>query len=147
MSLKVTQKGNLHHGNMDISCNSHVSDAMIDDVKVVDQEMSAYDAVQIMKKNNIGSVVVLNAIYDGVGIFTERDLMNKIVAEGRDARLVKVKEVMTPDFDCVQMEDSLCEVPQIMHDGKYRHIPVVKGHEVVGLLSSEDILDFLIRDK
>ncbi len=147
MSLIVTPKGNLHHGNMDISCDSHVSDAMIDKVQTVDQEISAWDAVQIMKKNNIGSVVVLSAIFDAVGIFTERDLMNKIVAEGKSAKDVKVKDVMTPDFDCVQMEDSLCDIPQIMHDGNYSHIPVVKGHEVVGILSSDDLLDFLIRDK
>ena len=147
MSLKVTQKGDWNHGNMDISCNSHVSDAMIDKVQTVDQEMTAWDAVQIMKKNSIGSVVVLSAIYDAVGIFTERDLMNKIVAEGKNAKDVKVKEVMTPDFNCVQMEDSLCDIPQIMHDGKHSHIPVVNGHEVVGILSSDDLLDFLIRDK
>ncbi|RLA63784.1 MAG: hypothetical protein DRQ88_08015 [Epsilonproteobacteria bacterium] len=147
MSFKITPKGNFHHGNMDISCNSHVSDAMIDDVKTVDQEMSVYDAVQIMKKNNIGSVVVLSAIFDAVGIFTERDLMNKIVAEGKDPGQVKVKDVMTPDFSCVQLEDSLCDIPKIMHDKKHAHIPVVKGREVVGILSSDDILDFLIRDK
>ncbi len=147
MSFKITQQGNHHHGNMDISSNSHVSDAMIDKVQTVDQEISAYEAVLIMRENNIGSVVVLSPIYDAVGIFTERDLMNKIVAEGKNAKEVKIKDVMTPNFSCVQLEDSLCDIPKIMHEGKFHHIPVVQGRKVIGILSSEDILDFLIREK
>jgi predicted transcriptional regulator len=46
---------------------------------------------------------------------------------------------MTPDFECVQMDDSLCDIPKIMHDGKFSHIPVVKDHEVVGILSSSEV--------
>jgi predicted transcriptional regulator len=72
MSLKIIQKGSTRHGNMDISYNSQVSDAMIDKVQTVGQEMSAWEAVQVMKQNNIGSVIVLSPIYDAVGVFTER---------------------------------------------------------------------------
>jgi CBS domain-containing protein len=133
------------HGEMDIPQGSTVEDIMIEDVKTVDWETSVKECSEIMTKNKIGGVIVLNAIQDAVGIFTERDLMNRVISGGKGLD-VKVKDVMTPDFVCVQLKDSLVDIPKIMLDGGFRHLPVVDGHKVVGILEIRDILNFLISD-
>ena len=145
MSLVVIKKGDVSHGKMSIPKETHIKDIMIDQIETVDEHSTVFEAVKIMKKNKIGYVIVMSPIFDALGIFTERDLLNKVVAEGLDIKKTKVSEVMTPHFECVQLEDSLFEIPKLMLKKKYRHIPVVSGHRVVGILSMKDILKFLIK--
>lgn len=145
MSLQSSKQKNSDHGNMDIPLNSKVKDVMIENVLTVDENTSVLDACQIMSKNKIGAVIVMSAILEAVGIFTERDLLNKIVSQKKSLD-TKVKDVMTPDFDCLQLDDYLYDVPKIMVDGNYRHLPVVNGHEVVGIISVKDLLQYLIKE-
>ena len=145
MSLVVLKKGQISHGKMAIPKETHIKDIMIYQIETVDADVSVFEAVKIMKKNKIGYVIVMSPIFDAMGIFTERDLLNKVVAEGLDIKKTRVSQVMTPHFECVQLEDSLYEIPKLMLKKKYRHIPVVSGHRVVGILTMKDILKFLIK--
>ena len=54
-----------------------------------------------------------------------------------------VKNVMTPNFQCVQLEDTIDDLPQIMLNGNFRHLPVVEGRNVVGIISIKDLLRIL----
>ncbi len=145
MSLVVIKKGDVSHGKMSIPKETHIKDIMIDQIETVDASTSVFEAVRLMKKNKIGYVIVMSPIFDALGIFTERDLLNKVVAEGLDIKKTKVCDVMTPHFECVQLEDSLYEIPKLMLKKKYRQIPVVSGHRVVGILTMKDLLKFLIK--
>ena len=145
MSLVLVKKADVKHGKMTIPKETHVKDVMIDKIETVDVDDSVFKAVKIMKENKIGYVIVMSPIFDALGIFTERDLLVKVVAEGLDIKKTKVSEVMTPHFDCVQLEDNLYEIPKLMLKKKYRQIPVVSGHRVVGILTMKDLLQFLIK--
>ncbi len=115
------------------------------DVATVTPEQSVLDAAKIMHEKHIGSVLVL----DGdniVGIFTERDLMNRIVAEGRDPKTTSVKSVMTERITCCTPESTLDACRTAMSTNKIRHVPVVNKGKLVGIISSGDILARELKD-
>jgi len=115
------------------------------DVATVTPDRSALDAAKIMHEKHIGSVLVL----DGdniVGIFTERDLMNRIVAEGKDPAATAVKTVMTERITCCTPESTLDACRTAMSTNKIRHVPVVNEGKLVGIISSGDILARELKD-
>jgi CBS domain-containing protein len=94
---------------------------------------------QAMVERNIGAVPVLR---DGllVGIFSERDLMKRVVVEGRDPRTTRVGEVMTEDPLTVSPEERLETCMLLMRRHGFRHLPVCEGKELRGIVSLRDIL-------
>jgi CBS domain-containing protein len=100
-------------------------------------------AARIMKEHRVGCVLV----EDGgklIGIFTERDILTKLVGTGYDPAKVAVDSVMTRDPETLTPEDPIAFALQRMSVGGYRHIPLVdsRGHPV-GILSVKDIVDYL----
>ncbi len=96
-------------------------------------------ATQLMNEHGIGSLLVTNR---GrlVGIFTERDVLRRIVADGRSPDLTPVGDVMTADVVCCGPETSIDEVADLMRRRRVRHVPIVDGHQaLVGLVSIGDI--------
>lgn len=92
-----------------------------------------------MSEHNIGAVPVL----DGtklVGIFSERDLMSRVVSKGRVPSETSIAEVMTPEVGAAAPDDSLNECIEKMQSKGYRHLPVVEGEKVLGMLSLRDLL-------
>ena len=124
-----------------------VKDLMVENVKTVDLNISVQEAVNVMAKNNIGALVVLSPIQEAIGVFTERDLLKRVAAYGVDMQKTRVSEVMTPKFQCVQAEDELDGLPEIMIRHNFRHLPVVDGHQVIGMLSMRDLLKYLCQIK
>src|SRR5262245_37257834 len=109
------------------------------DVAAVSPEMTVYDAAVAMNDRHIGSVVVTR---DGrlCGIFTERDILRRIVAQRRDAVDTRVEEVMTTELVCCQMHTSLEEVRGVMKNRRIRHLPVVdEDGRLRGLVSIGDL--------
>jgi len=116
-----------------------VSDLVHDqDILTVDADMSVREATRGMDVRNVGAVLVLNK--DGllVGIFTERDLLRRVVAQGRDPNETPVAEVMTANPDTVSPRHAAVEALRLMRDGRYRHLPVVDGGRILGILSQRD---------
>jgi CBS domain-containing protein len=96
------------------------------------------DAAQVMKQNDVGSIVIL----DGgriIGIFTERDAVNRVVALGCDPATTAISEVMTPDPDVVRPNDPVSEAIRKMDEFRYRHLPVVEDGRLLGVLSVRDL--------
>lgn len=120
-----------------------VKDIVISKIMTVDQAMPIIEVAKIMTLNNIGAVVILSPILDAIGIFTERDLLNKVVSKGLSLNR-PVLEVMTPGFVCVQLDDEVQDLPSMMMEGNFRHLPVVDGRKVVGMLSIRDIVRVLL---
>jgi CBS domain-containing protein len=97
------------------------------------------ETVRAMVEHNVGAVPVL---HNGnlVGIFSERDLMKRVVAEGRDPRSTCLAEVMTDDPLTVGMNDELETCTLLMRRHSFRHLPVCHEGQLVGIISLRDIL-------
>lgn len=109
----------------------------------VTPESSVYDAIHLMDEKDIGSVAVL----DGdrmVGIFTERDYARKLLLMGRSSMRTHIKVTMSPDVIFVRPEQSVEECLALMMNKRIRHLPVLKGEQLVGLISIEDLVKAMI---
>jgi len=122
--------------------NKQVKDIMTEKVKTADEQTPVQEVAEMMAHYNIGAVVVLSAIQEPIGIFTERDLLKRVVAHKEDLS-TPVSKVMTPKFICVQAEDELGDIPILMVNGNFRHLPVVDGRKLIGILSVRDVLRHL----
>lgn len=97
------------------------------------------EAARLMRANNIGSVLVMDESERLVGILTERDIVYKVVAEGKSLE-TPVEEAMTRDIITVREEATIAEAARLMIGMNIRHIPVVDAHgRVVGVLSLRDL--------
>lgn len=97
-------------------------------------------AVQRMASERVGSILVYK---DGVpvGIFTERDLLNKVAAKGIDPRKTPISAVMSKDVVTVDIDDSLENCYNMMQKTRCRHIPIVEEGKPVGMVTMRDILE------
>jgi len=114
---------------------------LIRDRKVysMDATGTVLEAARYMMEHNIGAVPVMR---DGnlVGILSERDIMNRVVAVGRTPGTTAVSEVMTPNPRAVNADETVEECLFIMREFGFRHLPIVEGKEVRGLVSLRDVL-------
>lgn len=109
----------------------------------VDRAAAVADAVALMRRDNVGCVLVCDA---GrlVGLFTERDLMTRVLAVGKPLDL-PVAEVMTPDPVTVQPRDPIKQAVRHMEAGGHRHLPVVdEANRPVGILSVKRVVRYLV---
>jgi CBS domain-containing protein len=109
-----------------------------EDVYSVGPLSTVIDAVNTMNDHHIGSVLVLENNYP-VGIFSERDVLVRVVAAHRDPRQTLVRDVMTTRLYTASSDDTLREVMKLMTDRRCRHIPVMDGDTLVGLVSIGDL--------
>ncbi len=108
-------------------------------VHTVQKDISVRTAAHIMKTAGIGSVMVVekDAL---VGIFTERDALFRVLAGGLDPDRTKVGEVMTADPQTITPDRPLVNALHLMHDGGFRHMPVVENGAPVGMVSIRDAM-------
>jgi len=105
---------------------------------LISGETTVRDATKLMASRRIGAVMIGEG-QTLLGIFTERDLMTKVVAPGRDPDKVRLSEVMTTKPDTIRPEESAGDALQRMQRGGYRHLPVVENGRLVGMVSVRDI--------
>jgi CBS domain-containing protein len=91
-----------------------------------------------MRDRGVGAVLVTRSGGRLVGILTGRDAVSRVLAEGRDASLTKLGEVMTEKPDTMAPGKTAIEALRLMRDGGFRHLPIVEGHRLVGILSRGD---------
>lgn len=105
----------------------------------VDASRTVLEAARFMMEHSVGAVPVMR---DGAltGILSERDIMNRVVAVGRTPGTTAVSEVMTANPRAVAADESIEECLFIMHEFGFRHLPIVDGKELKGLVSLRDVL-------
>jgi CBS domain-containing protein len=102
------------------------------------------EAVQVMSAKSLGAVVVKGPQGAIDGIFTERDLMKRVVNEGRDPKATPMSDVMSGDVRRVAADASLEDALRLMVVHGYRHLLVEEGTAVVGLISIRDLMQALV---
>jgi CBS domain-containing protein len=101
-------------------------------------------AAQRMRDRRVGTLVILDEAKKPVGILTDRDLVIHALAEGKDPRVAKVAEVMTPDPRTISEAAPIEQALSLMRSGAFRRVPVTgSGGQLVGLVSLDDILSLL----
>ena len=101
---------------------------------------TALDAAEFMASRNIGAVCVLDAKDRLVGIFSERDLLKRVIVKQRAPADVPISEVMSEPREVIACNDSPHEALERMERVGSRHLPVVDGERFVGMLSMRDIM-------
>ena len=96
------------------------------------------DACRYMRDRRIGAVLVAESDHRLLGIFTGRDAVHRVLAEGKSASNTKLAEVMTPDPDTMPPGRTAIEALRLMEDGRYRHVPIIDDGKVVGIVSRFD---------
>jgi CBS domain-containing protein len=116
------------------------------DVATIAREATVLAAAELMNAKHIGALVVT----DGdrvVGIFTERDILRRVVACRCSPTELKVGDVMTSPMACCRRETSLAECRTVMTQKRIRHLPVVEEGRLYGMISSGDILALEVADQ
>ncbi|MBZ5646120.1 MAG: CBS domain-containing protein [Acidobacteriia bacterium] len=109
-------------------------------------DQTILEAARYMGEHNIGAMPVLR---EGklVGIFSERDIMKRVVAEARDPRTTKVSDVMTKDPVTVTLETTIDECMALMAKHNCRHLPICENDKLWGLISLRDVLIHDVAEK
>ena len=106
-------------------------------------DATVFDAIRLMAEKNIGALPVLA---DGrlVGIFTERDYTRKVALMGKTSKETHVREVIAREILTVTPDDSVEDCMRLMTEHRVRHLPVVEGVNVVGIVSIGDLVNWII---
>lgn len=97
------------------------------------------EAVRLMDARNVAAILVMDK-GKLQGIFTERDLLKRVAAKGRDAAATKIADVMTPDPVTILAEAHPVDAMRAMREHGFRHLPVARGGKVVGIVSLRDFV-------
>jgi CBS domain-containing protein len=107
---------------------------------------SVYEALRLMAEHDVGALVVLDG--DRLqGIFSERDYARKVILMGKASRETKVREIMTDRVHVVAPSNTVDDCMGLMTDLRVRHLPVVEGGRVLGVISIGDVVKETIADQ
>lgn len=112
----------------------------------VSPDTSVYDAIKLMADKEVGSVLVVEK--GGIkGILTERDYARKVALEGKTSPTIQVAQIMTTHVLCTRPDQTLEECMALMTEKRVRHLPVLDGEEIVGIVSIGDLVKAVISEQ
>jgi signal-transduction protein with cAMP-binding, CBS, and nucleotidyltransferase domain len=103
-------------------------------------EITVAEATRLMKKRTLGAVMIVDDHGRLLGIFTERDAVYRVLAEGRDPKTTKLSEVMSANPQTIAPDKPFGHALLMMFEGGFRHVPVVENGKPVGMVSTRDAL-------
>lgn len=124
----------------------HMLDAKGDDVISIAPDASVLDAIKLMAEKGVGSLVVMEGS-ELKGIVTERDYARKVIIKGRASESTAVGEIMTADVMTATADQTVNQCMAMMSENRIRHLPVVAGESVVGMISMRDLVQAIIADQ
>jgi len=115
-----------------------IKEVMTRDVRACEPNASVAEAAKVMAQEDIGPVPIVE---DGrlVGIVTDRDIVVRVVAEGRDPKATTVREIASTELVTVSPDDDLGEALHLLAERQVRRLPVVEGDRLVGIVAQADI--------
>jgi CBS domain-containing protein len=104
---------------------------------------TVYEAIKLMAQKNVGALFVLedNRL---AGVISERDYTRKVILQGKSSKETSVSEIMTKDLVTADPNDNITECMRVMTERRVRHLPVLEGSKVVGVVSIGDVLKWVI---
>ncbi len=111
----------------------------------IDAEASVQDAAILMEANHIGSIIV-EQYGEDVGILTEKDFTQKVLAKGRNPEEMSVTDIMTTPILTMDRFLPIEEANKFMHENKIRHLAVTEEDKIVGMLSVKDLVAYYSKD-
>ena len=109
----------------------------------VTPDATVFDAIKLMAHKNVGALLV---IADGklVGVISERDYTRKVALKGRSSKEMQVREIISVDVISVTPNDTIEHCMKLMTENRIRHLPVVEGEAVAGVISIGDLVNWII---
>ena len=106
-------------------------------------EATVFEAIKLMAEKNIGALLVMSG---GrlAGVFTERDYTRKVALHGKNSRETHVWEIIPKELITVNPDDSVQECMKLMTEHRVRHLPVIEGPNVIGIISIGDLVNWII---
>jgi CBS domain-containing protein len=124
----------------------NIASKIVRRVVTIDESRSVLDAATLMTEEFVGSTVITSSSKI-TGIFTERDLMMRVVGKKRDPERVRIKDVMTKDVVIVSPKDTANYCLNLMKEYRCRHLLVFDGDEFVGIVSLRDMVMLMMEEK
>lgn len=124
----------------------HILEGKGNNVWSVTPDTTVFDALKLMSEKNLGAVLVQHEGHLD-GIFSERDYARKIILKGKSSKETSVEEIMTAHVVTVEPKHSIEECMTLMTTQRVRHLPVVDGGKVVGVISIGDVVKSIISDQ
>ncbi len=109
-------------------------------------EQSVLDAIKVLAREDVGAAIVMSG-QRMAGILSERDYTRKVVLKGRASETTRVEEIMTSDVITVSSRTAVRECMALMTEKNIRHLPVVDGGQIIGMVSIRDIVGDIIADQ
>jgi CBS domain-containing protein len=116
------------------------------DVWSIGPEVSVYDAIAEMAKKEVGALAVLEG-ESLVGVISERDYARKVVLQGRSSRDTKVRDIMTTRVAYARPDQSVEDCMGMMTEKRVRHLPVMDGDKLLGMISIGDLVKAIIEEQ
>ena len=111
-------------------------------------DASVFDAIKLMAEKEIGLLLVMDDPNElPVGVISERDYARKIILQGRQSRETAVADIMTRDVTYGKPIQTIQEAMTLMTRGRFRHLPIVKEGQIIGVLSLGDLVKAVIEDQ
>ena len=112
----------------------------------VSPQSTVRQALELMADKNIGALLVLEE-NQLVGMFSERDYARKVVLKGKSSVDTPVRDIMTTEVICIKVSQTFTECMQTMTDHHTRHLPVMDGQNVIGLISIGDVVKEILEEQ
>ena len=116
------------------------------EIITIEPDSSVYDAIKSMADNHIGSLKDKKN-EKLVGIITERDYTRKIILKGKSSVDTPVKDIMTKNILCTNIDQTVDEAMALITDKRVRHLPVVEDSHVIGIISIGDLVKAIISEQ
>ena len=116
------------------------------EIIAISPDAPVIDAIRLMAERRVGALVVMEGARLA-GILSERDYARKIVLQGRSSKATSVRDIMTAEVITVRPEDSSDHCMQVVTDKRIRHLPVMQGGDVIGVLSIGDLVRAVIEEQ
>lgn len=117
------------------------------EVLTINAGETVYKAIRAMSDNNVGSMVVTDDEDNPVGIFTERHYARNVFLQGKSSPTTTLRDIMGTKVICTSLEQTVEECMAVMTERRIRHLPVMDGGKMVGIVSIGDLVKNTIADK